>query len=80
MKFTKYFDYTKLRSDRIFIKEEWIAKAFFNPIHEEIQNDGRIRRWANIPEAEGKYLRVVILEDGETIHNAFFDRSFKEKL
>ena len=23
------------------------------------------------------YLRVVLLEDGETIHNAFFDRSFK---
>jgi len=26
----------------------------------------------------GKYLRVVTLEDGETVHNAFFDRSFKE--
>jgi len=30
--------------------------------------------------AEDKYLRIVILEDNETIHNAFFDRSFKEKL
>ncbi len=54
-------------------------KAFFNPVHEEIQNDGRIRRWAKIEEAGNKYLRVVILEDMETIHNAFFDRSFKEK-
>jgi hypothetical protein len=26
----------------------------------------------------GKYLRIILLEDGETIHNAFFDRSFKE--
>ena len=80
MKFTKYFEYTKQRADRINIKEEWIEMAFYTPIFEEIQSDGRIRRWANIPEAEGKYLRVVILEDGETIHNAFFDRSFKEKL
>jgi hypothetical protein len=27
----------------------------------------------------GKYLRVILLEDGETVHNAFFDRSYKEK-
>jgi len=41
-----------------------------------IQADGRIRRWASIPEMEGRYLRVVLLADGETVHNAFFDRSF----
>jgi DNA-binding transcriptional regulator of glucitol operon len=80
MKFTKYFQFTKERPDRIDIKEEWIAKAFFSPIFEEIQNDGRIRRWAKISEADNKYLRIVILEDNETIHNAFFDRSFKEKI
>jgi len=33
-------------------------------------------KWSFIEEAD-KYLRVVLLEDGETIHNAFFDRSFK---
>jgi hypothetical protein len=26
----------------------------------------------------GKILRVIFLEDGETIHNAFFDRGFRE--
>ena len=36
-----------------------------------------MRRWAAIPEAEGRNLRVVLLPDGETVHNAFFDRSFK---
>jgi hypothetical protein len=80
MRYTQYFEFTKLRPDRIDIKEEWIAKAFYNPIMEVIQNDGRIRRWARISEADDKYLRIVILEDAETIHNAFFDRSFKEKL
>lgn len=39
--------------------------------------DGRIRKWARITEV-GKYLRVILLDDGETVHNAFFDRSFKE--
>ena len=47
-----------------------------NPIYSEVQVDGRIRKWRMIPE-EGKFLRVILLEDGETVHNAFFDRSFK---
>jgi len=79
MKFTEYFKYTRQRPDRKTIKDKWIAKAFYDPIHEEIQLDGRIRRWAKIEEADNKYLRIVILEDGKTLHNAFFDRSFKEK-
>ena len=48
-----------------------------NPQKVVIQSDGRIRKWAKIVEAD-KYLRVILLEDGETVHNAFFDRSFKE--
>jgi len=46
-------------------------------VKEVIQKNGRIRRWAAISEAEGKYLRIILLADGETVHNAFFDRSFK---
>ena len=29
-----------------------------------------------IHEMDGRYLRVVLLADGETVHNAFVDRSF----
>jgi hypothetical protein len=47
------------------------------PEAERTQADGRIRRWARIPEAGGRYLRVILLPDGETVHNAFFDRSFR---
>jgi hypothetical protein len=32
---------------------------------------------ARIAEMENRYLRVVLLPDGETVHNAFFDREFK---
>ena len=39
-----------------------------------VQRDGRIRRWAKIAEAGDRWLRVVLLEDGGTVHNAFFDR------
>jgi hypothetical protein len=29
-------------------------------------------------EARPRFLRIVTLEDAETIHNAFFDRNFRE--
>ena len=77
MKFTQYFLYTRQRKDRIQIKSEWIEQVVNNPVKLYIQNDGRIRKWAYI-DAVQKYLRVILLEDGLTVHNAFFDRSFKE--
>ena len=40
------------------------------------QVDGRIRRWCQVPEMNNRYLRVILLPDGETVHNAFFDRDF----
>jgi hypothetical protein len=77
MKFTQYFLYTRNRPDRSSIKEEWIHNAIDNPIRIEIQKDNRIRKWIYVKEVD-KYLRVILLSDGETVHNAFFDRSFQE--
>lgn len=59
------------------IKDTWILRVVEFPEREYIQSDGRIRRWRRIDEAGGKYLRVVLLPDRETIHNAFFDRRYK---
>ena len=66
-----------VRPDREIIQIEWIKRVVEHPTKEVIQRDGRIRRWACIEEANGKWLRVILLADGETVHNAFFDRSFK---
>ena len=79
MKFTQYFLHMKERPDRKAINPEWIEKVVKNPVKEQRQSDGRVRRWGCIAEADHKYLRVVLLEDGETVHNAFFDRSFQKK-
>ena len=76
MKFTQYFQAMRLRPDRATIELEWIQRAIKHPVREVIQEDGRIRRWTPIPEAGGRYLRVILLSDGETVHNAFFDRGF----
>ena len=78
MKTTQYFDHMRKRPDRAKIKDEWIDRVIQSPVKTDVQSDGRIRKWAWIAEEE-KFLRVILLEDGETVHNAFFDRSFKEK-
>lgn len=75
MKVTSYFRYTRQRSDRAAIRDEWIVLAIQHPLREATQADGRIRRWVYLPEVD-RYLRVVLLADGETVHNAFFDRRF----
>jgi hypothetical protein len=52
------------------------VKAIERPVREDVQGDGRIRRWVYIPEVK-RYLRVVLLPDALTVHNAFFDRRFE---
>ncbi len=77
MKTTQYFEHVRKRPDRATIRDEWISQVVDHAEKTEIQSDGRIRKWARIAET-GKILRVILLEDGQTVHNAFFDRSFKE--
>jgi hypothetical protein len=77
VKFTPYFREIRKRPDRAIIQDEWLERAISNSLREEIQADGRIRRWVQIQEMEGRYLRIVLLPDGETVHNAFFDRGFQ---
>ena len=58
------------------IEMAWIEFTIAHSKAEHVQSDSRIRRWAAIAECEGRWLRVVLLADGETVHNAFFDRRF----
>jgi hypothetical protein len=76
VKTTQYFKAMRVRPDRAIIRDEWIQRVIDHPVKEKIQKDGRIRRWAPIAEMSGRYLRVILLPDGQTVHNAFFDRSF----
>jgi hypothetical protein len=46
--------------------------------HEETQDDDRIRRWGYSEEIE-KYVRVILLPDGDTILNAVPDRDYERK-
>lgn len=58
-------------------KDEWCTRVLDNPLRSESQEGNRYGFWAQVPELEGRYLRVVRLEDKVTVHNAFPDRRFK---
>lgn len=52
------------------IQDEGIERIIACPEHRELQQDGRIRLWAKVEELNYRYLRVILLADGETVHNA----------
>jgi hypothetical protein len=81
LKTARYFDEQVLRK-RPYIEREWCREVLSAPIRREVQSDGRVRFWGKIVlagDSQARYLRVVTLEDGETVHNAFFDRNFREE-
>jgi hypothetical protein len=74
VKTPRYFEEQVLRKRR-YLRREWCELALQKPVKREAQADGRVRFWVFIPDL-GRYLRVVTLADGETVHNAFPDRGF----
>ena len=81
MKMTRYFEEQVLRK-RPYIDPHWCVDVIAAPLRRERQPDGRIRFWGQVSgpgEGTLRILRVVTLDDGETIHNAFFDRGFRKE-
>ncbi len=79
LKTTRYFEQQVIRK-RPYLQRDWIAAVLEQSLARSEQPDGRIRLWGRVEREDGKryILRVVTLDDGETVHNAFFDRDFKE--
>jgi hypothetical protein len=80
LKTTRYFEEQVLRK-RPYIRRAWCHDVLAAPLRREMQEDGRIRFWGRVivsVEGQSRILRVVTLADGETVHNAFFDRNFRE--
>ena len=79
MKVTRYFEEQVLRK-RPYLSLQMCAAVLSEPLRSSYQEDGRIRHWGSVTDTrDGKQriLRVVVLSDGETVHNAFFDRDFR---
>jgi len=74
---TRYYDQdVKARPDRADIPVADVLYAMAQPARTTQQPDGLWRHWVWI-ERRGRWLRVVIETDRETVHNAFWDRGFK---
>ena len=74
---TRYYDEeVSRRPDRQDIAADEILAAIAAPARREIQPNGRIRHWRRVA-ATGRWLRVITEADGETVHNAFWDRRFR---
>ncbi|HZK89058.1 MAG TPA: hypothetical protein VFC56_02825 [Stellaceae bacterium] len=71
---TRYFALDVL-SRRGYLDPLEIRRVMRRPDRREVQPDGRIRLWGYAPSIGG-YLRVVLLSDGETVHNAFLDEDY----
>ena len=53
-----------------------ISATLAAPARRVIQADGRVRHWRWVA-SQGRWLGVVTEADGVTVHNAFWDRSFR---
>ncbi|MXY73038.1 MAG: hypothetical protein F4Y97_08410 [Dehalococcoidia bacterium] len=79
MKTTWYFDNIVLPG-RPEVDVETCLSVLAAPMATEAQPNGRMRFWGEVPFGDStRVLRVVTLEDGETVHNAVFDRSFRRE-
>lgn len=81
MKKTDYFANSVQRKHAAARRENWVQSVIDNPVEMDTDNqpDGRIALWGEITET-GQYLRVVLLSDGETVHNAFVDGNFRRRI
>lgn len=74
---TPYFEFrASQRQDRRDITAVYVRQVLEQPMRREVQADGRQRLWAYIVE-RCRWLRVIVEPDGETVHNAFWDRKFR---
>jgi len=52
-----------------------IRRIIRRPERRAVESGGRIRLWG-YSASLGGYLRIVLLSDGETVHNAFLDEDY----
>lgn len=71
---TRYFAFDVLPR-RPYLDPLEIRRIVGLPERRIVQPDGRIRLYG-YSESLGCYLRVVLLSDAETVHNAFADEDF----
>jgi hypothetical protein len=68
---------------RPYLPTEQFDAILATPLRRSQQPDGRIRHWGRVTDlrdGQQRMLRIVTLDDGTTVHNAFFDRGYREAI
>lgn len=71
---TRYFAFDVLPR-RPYLDPLEIVRIVRQPERKLVQKDGRVRLHGFAPSLD-RYLRVVLLADAETVHNAFVDEDY----
>lgn len=81
VKSTAYFQNRVLRDRPYFgtYWEQWARIAIDTPTERNVESSGRIQLWIVVehPDFGERVLRVVTLDDEETVHTMFFDRDVR---
>ena len=72
---TRYFAFDVL-TRRDYLDPIEIERIIRRPGRRQVQADGRIRLWGYAASLGG-YLRVVLLSERETVHNALYDEDYQ---
>ena len=83
MRFSPHFYANRERADRVAITEEMCIEVVNDPVHTEVQENGRVRHWAAVDlfgDGQLRYLRVVTSSSGDYVFTAFADEGFRRKM
>src|SRR2546423_1902198 len=75
-RFTQYFEHEVLRK-RSYLRKNGASESSKMRLSQLRRSPHRYRFRGPVPELDGRYLRVITLENRVTIHNAFPDRRFR---
>ena len=75
---TRYFR-EQVLVKRPYLRMEWCLAVLSNFVERQVQADGRVRFWGYVEELPDKALRVVTLDDGQTLHNVFPDSGYTRR-
>lgn len=85
MRFSEHFEEERAhRPDRRNITLRMCERVRDEPMQKHEQEDGRMVYWGHAPEisepGKARYLRVIVLPDGETVWTAHLDRNFRKSV
>lgn len=79
MQTTDYFMQKLKQAEYQHIQLRWIENTYTSPEFRLKQSDGRFSLYSKITEMNNQYLKLVLLKDGKTVRDAYFDRSFNPR-